>query len=68
MAVIVSPVVCRIEERKYLGLRFFLEVEQTHIRVMLGNCEEFQGLMAGHEARKGEGQKEGSDSGSKEDE
>lgn len=34
VSVIISPIICRIEERKYMGLKFFLNVEPTHLLLL----------------------------------
>ena len=31
VSMVISPIICRIEERKYTGLKFFLNVEHAHI-------------------------------------
>jgi hypothetical protein len=34
VSVIISPIICRIEERKYTGLKFFLNVEPSHLEIL----------------------------------
>ena len=41
VTVIISPVICRIEERKYLGLKFFLSVEHEHLAELDMQISEF---------------------------
>lgn len=36
VCIFISPIICRIEQRKYMGLKFFLNVEPAHL-VMLDN-------------------------------
>jgi hypothetical protein len=40
----ISPIICRIEERKYLGLKFFLSVEHSHLAVLDSQVVEFFSL------------------------
>lgn len=44
VSVVISPVVCRIEERKYTGLKFFLNVEPSHILLLDLQVKEFLDL------------------------
>jgi hypothetical protein len=41
VTVIISPIICRIEERKYLGLKFFLSVEHEHLAELDMQISEF---------------------------
>ena len=41
---IVSPIMSKIEERKYIGLKFFVHVQHTHIVILLQSCENFMNL------------------------
>lgn len=35
VSIVISPVLCRMEERKYIGLKFFIFVEHSHIAILL---------------------------------
>jgi len=41
VTMIISPIICRIEERKYLGLKFFLSVEHNYLTVLDNQVTEF---------------------------
>ena len=40
----ISPIICRIEERKFMGLKFFLNVEPAHILLLEAQVRDFLNL------------------------
>lgn len=44
VCVAISPIICRIEQRKYMGLKFFLNVEHGHLILLESQVKEFLSL------------------------
>lgn len=44
VCILISPIICRIEQRKYMGLKFFLNVEPNHLILLETQIREFLNL------------------------
>lgn len=44
VSLVISPILARIEERKYIGLKFFIYVEHKYVQDLLFNCDSFLSL------------------------
>lgn len=44
VCILISPIISRIEQRKYMGLKFFLNVEHNHLTILESQVREFLDL------------------------